>query len=308
MNDHAQEPSMPAELHEENRRASSSPELLLSHLDQPGIAACRSRLATMLRLMQAMTFDSMRSVRQTTTPSQAVLEKLDGPMLIGMAELLPVDVGGMTARVEIATVVKNDWLQMRIKASCPPMLGPTIVTETIRNDLSNLFKPTDGKDTAIASLRRLLTLVAANETHVAKAMEDGTSPDPTDPARLEIRKHEFRMSSLLTRAMEENEDGSTPNVGFDFCNPYPGNLEGDVDGTPFPVSDGAMQWLESVAPPIVELREDREGISTVYAFGSYEGSAGVEPDQDAMSNLRVRAASSGAPDGILNEAWADDFR
>ncbi len=52
----------PAATPEGARRASPYPDLLYSGLDQAGIAACRSRMATMLRLMQAMTFDTTRSV------------------------------------------------------------------------------------------------------------------------------------------------------------------------------------------------------------------------------------------------------
>jgi len=262
----------------------------------------------MLRLMQAMTFDSMRSVRKTVTPGQAASSRLDRPMLIGTSELLPATIGGMTAKVEICVVPKKNWLAMRITVSCPPMLGSTVVIETIREDRSNLFSPTDGKEPAIAALRRLLTLVVAAETHVAKSMQEGENPEPTDPARIAAAEHERRMASLLTRAADEDDDApSPPPVEFEFGNPYPLSPP-DVRDDPFPVSDVAMEWLASQAPAIVELREGREGISTVYEFGPYEGSARMERDLDPMTTLRVHAASSGAPDGILSDTWAEGFR
>lgn len=298
----------PAATPEGARRASPYPDLLYSGLDQAGIAACRSRMATMLRLMQAMTFDTTRSVRRTVTPGQAAIARFDRPVMIGTVELIPVNVGGMVARMEISIVPQGSWLAMEITASCPPMLGRTVVRETIREDLSNMFSPADGKDRAIAAMRRLLTIVVAAEKHVSDAMAEGIDPHPTDPARIAVQEHERRMASLLTRAVEEMEDGSLPSVSFQFGNPYRAETETDDRGSPFPVSDGAMEWLATVAPVIVDLDEEKRGISTIYEFGMHEGNAHPVDDVDTMSTLRVHVATRDAPDGILNEAWADDFR
>jgi hypothetical protein len=116
------------------------------------------------------------------------------------------------------------------------------------------------------------------------------------------------MASLLTRAADEDDDAPfPPAVMFEFGNPYPLPPE-DPRDEPFPVSSEAVDWLASQAPPIVQLRESREGMSTVYEFGPYEGSARMEHGLDPMDTLRVHAATSGAPDGILSEEWAGGFR
>ena len=308
MTDSTEAGTTPAATPEGIRRASPHPDLLYSRLDQAGIAACRSRMATMLRLMQAMTFHTERSVRKTVTPGQAAIARFDRPVMIGTVELVPVNVGGMQARMEISVVPQGSWLAMEVIASCPPMLGRTVVRETIREDLSNMFSPADGKDRAIAAMRRLLTIVVAAERHVSDAMAEGNDPHPTDPARLAVEEHERRMASLLTRAVEEMEDGSAPSVSFQFGNPYRAETDADGDGAPFAVSEGAMEWLSSVAPAIIDLDEDRRGISTVYEFGMHEGNARPVDDVDTMSALRIHVATRDAPDGILNEAWGDDFR
>lgn len=279
----------------------------MSDLDQSGTAACRSRIATMLRLMDAMTFDSMRSVRRTVTPGQSAADRIGRPVLIGTVELLPVSVAGMEARVSISVVPRKGWLAMRVEASCRPMLGVTVVEETVRSDLSNLLAPADGKTAAISALRRLLTLVSVRERNMAAAMEQGVNPESTDPGRAAADAHAERMQSLLLRAYDASDEYFGMNsVRFEFGNPYPVDEPADTEEGPFPISPDAMRWLEGEAPPLVNLEERTEGIATIYSFGTVSEQAMLNEGPDTMASIRIRAASRSAPEGVLNKGWETD--
>ncbi len=270
-------------------------EHLVTDMDAAGIAACHARLGAMLQLLHAMEVDPENSVRNVSMPPYPATEAAGRTFMIGDVFLPVTQVLGMDAAASISVTRQSgshrqNLLQMKIEALCPPMLSRTRVIEPIRSDMSNLFSPDDGKRIAIDALTRLVGLVAHLDHHMQMAPLFSRHPHEDEPGRAAIRAHDDRIRSMLMRSSEQGaRHDRVRALNIDSASPY---QDARTTSGPKTLSDAAIDWLDAREPRIIELVERIEGSTRVYAFGRHSRTVDTRSTTDDVENLRLRSLSS----------------